>query len=91
MRKLFVHLSDVPDNGVRHIEGGSGGDQGRGAIGPASMRTFRSRACFGRARWLWGLEKVVRLCSAAIHDGLVVRAGIAVLKEGRVGDPPGFL
>ena len=55
------------------------------------MRAFRSRVCFGRPWGLWGLEDVVRLCSAAIIDGRIARAGIAVLKEGCVGDPPGFL
>jgi hypothetical protein len=64
---------------------------GRRGFGHASMRAFRSRVCFGRAWGLWGLEQVVCLCSAAIRDGRVARIGIAVFKEGCVGDPPGFL
>ncbi len=63
----------------------------RGYSGAASTRAFRSRVCFGRTWGLWGLEQVVRLCSAAIIDGRVLGAGITVLKKGCVGDPPGFL
>ena len=64
--------------------------KGRG-FDPVSIRALWSRVCFGRAWGLWGLEQVVRLRSAAIIDGRVLRAGIAVLKEGCVRDPPGFL